>query len=110
MGSAYGPRLQQSQLVREKVRVHLYGADNLMASNFVSFVEQYSLDWMKLGLRDSPAIKDIKLTAPEFQTLAQRKMVEFDINYRQNVVRDEARQFILHAKVQFYTPHWLTDP
>jgi hypothetical protein len=110
MGSAYGPRLQQSQLSREKVKVHLYGADNLMASNFVSFVEQYSLDWMKLGLSDSPAIKDIKLTHPEFKILAQRKLVEFNINYRQNVVRDEARQFILHAKVQFYSPHWLTDP
>jgi hypothetical protein len=109
MGSVFGPRLQQSQLAREKVRIHLYGADNLMASNFVAFVEQYSLDWMKLGLSDSPAIKDVKLTSPEFKTLAQRKMVEFDINYRQNVVRDEARQFILHAKVQFI-PQWLVDP
>jgi hypothetical protein len=110
MGTAFGPRLQQSQLVKEKVRVHIYGADNLMASNFVAFVEQYSLDWMKIGLRDSPAIKDIKMTQPELIIIAQRKMIEFEINYRQNVVRDEARQFIEHAKVQFYNPHWLTDP
>jgi hypothetical protein len=108
MGSAFGPRMQQSQLAREKVRIHLYGADNLMASNFVAFVEQYSLDWMKLGLSDSPAIRDIKLTSPEFKTLAQRKMIEFNINYRQNVVRDEARQFIEHARVQFI-PQWLVD-
>jgi hypothetical protein len=108
MGSAFGPRLQQSQLCREKVKVHLYGADNLMASNFVAFVEQYSLDWMKLGLSDSPAIKDIKLTQPEFKILAQRKLIIFEINYRQNVVRDEARQFILHAKVQFI-PQWLRN-
>jgi hypothetical protein len=110
MGSSFGPRLQQSQLCKEKVKIHLYGADNLMASNFVAFVEQYSLDWMKLGLSDSPAIKDLKLTQPEFKILAQRKMVEFNINYRQNVARDEARQFILGAKVQFYPAHWLTDP
>jgi hypothetical protein len=109
LGSSFGPRLQQSQLTREKVRVHLYGADNLMASNFVAFVEQYSLDWMKLGLRDSPAIKDIKLAAPEFKILAQRKQIDFDINYRQNVIRDEARQFIEHVKVQFL-PQWLKDP
>jgi hypothetical protein len=107
MGTAFGPRLQQSQLVKEKVRIHLYGADNLMASNFVAFVEQYSVDWMKLGLSDSPAIKDIKLPQPEFEILAQRKMVEFNINYRQNVIRDEVRQFIEHAKVQFYAPHAL---
>jgi hypothetical protein len=110
MGTAFGPRLQQSQLTRERVKVHLYGCDNLMASNFVAFVEQYSLDWMKLGLSDSPAVKDIKLPQPEFKVLAQRKLVEFEINYRQNVIRDEFRQFIEHAKVQFYNPHWLTDP
>jgi hypothetical protein len=108
MGTALGPRLQQSQLCRENVRIHLYGVDNLTASDFVAFVEQYSLDWMKLGLSDSPAIKDEKLTQPEFKILAQRKMIEFRINYRQNVVRDEARQFIEHAKVQFF-PKVLTD-
>jgi hypothetical protein len=100
LGSAYGPRLQQSQLARELVRIHLYGCDNLMAANFVSFVEQYSIDWMKLGLSDSPAIQDIKLPQAEFKILAQRKMVEFNINYRQWAVRDEARQFIEHVKVQ----------
>jgi hypothetical protein len=106
LGSAYGPRLQQSQLCKELVTVHLYGCDNLMASDFVSFVEQYSLDWMKLGLSSSPAIKDIKLTQPEFKILAQRKEIDFEINYRQWVIRDEARQFIEHAKVQFYD-QWL---
>ena len=100
MGSTLGPRLQQSQLVKEKVKIHLYGCDNLMASDFVAFVEQYSLDWMKLGLSDSPAIQDIKLPNPEFKFLSKRKMVEFSINYRQWTVRDEARQFIEHAKVQ----------
>jgi hypothetical protein len=109
MGSAYGPRLQQSQLVKEKVRIHLYGADNLMASNFVSFVEQYSLDWMKLGLSDSPAIKDLKLPSPEFKILANRKMIEFNVNYRQNVIRDEFRQFIDHVKVKFYNPRWIDN-
>jgi hypothetical protein len=108
LGSSFGPRLQQSQLVREKVKVHLYGADNLMASNFVAFVEQYSVDWMKLGLSDSPAIQDVKLPQPEFKILAQRKLVEFNINYRQWTVRDEARQFIEHVKVQ-YIPQWLVN-
>lgn len=109
MGTTFGPRMQQAQLVRERVKVHLYGADNLMASNFVAFVEQYSCDWMKLGLSDSPAIKDIKLTAPEFKILAQRKLVEFKINYRQWTIRDEARQFIEHVKVALL-PQWLVDP
>jgi hypothetical protein len=110
MGSNFGPRLQQAQLCKEIVKVHTYGVDNLGISNFVAFVEQYSLDWMKLGLRNSPAIQDIKLPQSEFKILAQRKLIEFEINYRQLVVRDEARQFIEHAKVQFYNPHWFTDP
>jgi hypothetical protein len=63
---------------------------------------------MKIGLSESPAIKDIKLPQPEFKILAQRKLVEFNINYRQWVVRDEARQFIEHAKVQFI-PQWLKE-
>lgn len=109
MGSNFGPRMQQAQLCREIVKVHTYGVDNLGISNFVAFVEQYSLDWMKLGLRNSPAIQDIKEKQPEFKTLSQRKLIEFDVNYRQLVVRDESRQFIEHAKVQFYNPRWFTD-
>jgi hypothetical protein len=109
LGSSFGPRLEQSQLVKERVRVHLYGADNLMANNFVAFVEQYSLDWMKLGLSDSPAIKDIKLPASEFKILAMRKQIDFNINYRQWTIRDEYRQFIEHVRVQLL-PQWLKDP
>jgi hypothetical protein len=80
-----------------------------MASNFVAFVEQYSVDWMKLGLSDSPAIKDIKLPASEFKILAMRKQIDFNINYRQWTIRDEYRQFIEHVRVQLL-PQWLKDP
>jgi hypothetical protein len=106
MGSYYGPHMEQDQLCKEIVRVHLYGADNLTANNFLGFVEQYSLDWMTLGLSQVPAIKDGKLIQSEFKILAQQKMIEFDINYRQKVVRNQARQFIEHVKVQFI-PQWL---
>ena len=108
LASNFGPRMQQAQLCKEIVKVHTYGVDNASISDFVAFVEQYSLDWMKLGLRNSPAIQDVKLPQHEFKVLAQRKMLEFEINYRQWVIRDEARQFIEHAKVQFI-PQWLTD-
>ena len=100
MGSAFGPHMEQDQLCSEVVRVHLYGCDNLTASNFVAFVEQYSLDWMKLGLAHSPAIVDKKVKQEEFKVLAQAKMIEFNINYRQKVARNEARQLIEHVKIQ----------
>jgi hypothetical protein len=107
MGPAYGPTLEQSQLCREKVRVHLYGVDNSGALDFVAFVQQYSRDWNKFGLSQLPAIKDAKTIQSEFKILAQHKIVEFDINYAQYVARDEFRQFIKHAIVQFYDPAWL---
>lgn len=106
MSPYLGPRLQSSQLCREKVRIHTYGVDNETIITFLNFVGQYSRDWMYLGLSDSPAIHDQKDIQPEFKTLAQRKLIEFDINYNQAVSRDLARQLILHARVQ-WIPKWL---
>jgi hypothetical protein len=106
MNSYLGPHLQSSQLCREKVRIHTYGVDNETIISFLNFVTQYSRDWMYLGLSDSPAIRDQKDVQPEFKTLAQRKLIEFDINYNQAVSRNLARQLIEHARVQFI-PQWL---
>jgi hypothetical protein len=108
MGTQYGPKMESDQLCREKVRIHMYGVNNQMASDFVSFVEQYSKDWMNLGLVDTPAIKDGKMPSPEFKVIAQYKTVEFDINYRQVESRNMARQLILHAIVQNQAK-WLMD-
>jgi hypothetical protein len=108
LGSVYGPRWQQSNLCQEKVKVHLYGVDDLTANTFIAFVEQYSLDWMNLGLTNSSAIVDEKLTQPEMKILSKRKSIDFEINYQQTVARDIARQFILHTKVQFL-PQWLVN-
>jgi hypothetical protein len=41
--------------------------------------------------------------------ISQHKTIEFEVNYLQSVARDIARQFILHAKVQFYDPKWFRD-
>jgi hypothetical protein len=108
MNTYLGPTLQSDQLCREKVKVHLYGVDNETAITFVNFVSQYSRDWMNIGLSSSPAIHDEKDIQPEMKIISQRKLIEFDINYRQSVSRNIARQLIEHAKVQFYDPQWLT--
>jgi hypothetical protein len=109
MSPTFGPRLQSGHLCRDRVRVTLYGCDNLTAANFLAFVEQYSYDWMLIGMANSPAIQDEKHTQPELKIIAQRKKIDFEVNYLQSAVRDVARQFIEHVKVQFST-HWLTDP
>jgi hypothetical protein len=108
MGTQYGPKMESDQLCREKVRIHMYGVTNQMASDFVSFVEQYSKDWMTLGLADTPAVYDRKQPSSEFRVLANYKTVEFDINYRQVESRNQARQLIQHAIVQNQAK-WLMD-
>jgi hypothetical protein len=102
MSPTFGPTLQSAQLSRDKVRVHLFGCDNLTASNFLAFVEQYSYDWMTIGMASSPIIKDVKQPQSEFKIIAQRKLIEFDVNYLQSASRNIARQLIEHVKVNFY--------
>lgn len=105
-----GPRQQTSHLCRDKVFIHLYGLDNEAASDFLLCVENFSRDWMTIGLANSPFITDEKHPQPEMKIIAKRKTIEFHVNYLQSVSRDLFRQFILHARVQFYDPQWFIIP
>jgi hypothetical protein len=104
-----GPRTQTAYLCKDKVKIHLYGLDAEGVSDFLLCVENYSRDWMTLGFANSPVPYDEKHTATETKTISQRKSIEFEVNYLQTVARDIARQFILHARVQFYDPAWFTE-
>jgi hypothetical protein len=97
-----GRTLEATQLCRDKVLVHVYGANNQMISDFREFVNQYSRDWNTIGMAMSGAIVDHKHTQSEFQILSQRKSIRFSVNYLQSVSRNVARQFIEHVKVQYY--------
>lgn len=97
-----GPTLSSNQLTAETVRVIMYGVNNDDAITFLNFVIQYSFDWNFIGMMNMPIIRDEKLAQSEIQTIAQKKSIEFRVSYLQNSVRDIARQFILHAKVQYY--------
>lgn len=97
-----GPRLTSSQLSRETVKVIMYGVNSDDCVTFLNFVTQYSYDWNYIGMSNMPIIRDEKLTQPEIQTIAQKKSIEFKINYVQTAVRDVARQFIEKFKVTYY--------
>jgi hypothetical protein len=99
-----GPRTQSAHLCRDKVKIHLYGLNNEEASNFLIMLENYSRDWMTIGLASSPHIRDEKSVQTEMKIIAKHKTIDLDVNYLQSVSRDIARQFILHARVQFYDP------
>jgi hypothetical protein len=102
----FGPQLQQTQWARDRVRVNLYGLNRDQVATFLAFVMQWSRDWNLMGMANMPNITDVKHSQPEMRILAQRKRIDFEVNYNDLTVRDQARQFIEHAKVQ-YIPAWL---
>jgi hypothetical protein len=98
-----GPHLESSQLVCEKVKVIIYGADNCDIITFLNFVIQYSSDYSYIGLMNMPIVRDEKREQSELQVIAQKKSIEFKVSYLQNCVRDIARQHITKCLVQVET-------
>lgn len=85
------------QLASERVKVTIYGLRNFNAMDYLDYVLQYSLDSDAIGIMNIPTVRDEKRTQLEFATLAQKKSVEFEINYYQTRARDIARQLITAA-------------
>jgi hypothetical protein len=96
----------QDQLARDTIVITLYGVSNDVAGTFLAFVQQYSADWGKIGMASTPVISDQKRIQSELNIISMKKDIKYEVNYHQSVVRNEARQFILGAKVQF-VPAWL---
>ncbi len=90
-----------SQLMRDRVRVTLYGAQNDGGINFLRLVEQYSIDTETIGVTNLPAIRDGKRRQTEFNALAQQKMIDFEVSYNQARIVDVARQLIESALLTF---------
>lgn len=90
------------QLVTETVRLTLYGLRNDDVLDFVDYVVQRSADVGDFGVMNMPVVRDEQRTQIELSALAQKKTVEFEINYYQVRMRDIARQLIEHAFVNFY--------
>ena len=85
-----------SQLVRERVKITLYGIRNFNALDFQDYVFQNSLDNPSVwGLCNMPVMRDEKRTQTELTVIAQKKTFELDVNYYQRRVRDISRQLIL---------------
>ncbi len=99
-----GFRSAHSQLMRERVRIVMYGVANDYAMTFVDAVNQYSSDYNYFGMMGVPsAMADEKVEQNELSIIAQKKSIQFDISYYQNSVRDIARQIIGQAIPTFIT-------
>lgn len=94
----FGPTMSHYQLVKDRVKVTIWGSRNYSALDFVDFVSQYSLSQYHLfGIMNLPVVRDEKRTQSELNTIAMKKSVEFVINYNQSRTNDLSRQLILSA-------------
>lgn len=87
------------QLVKDTVRISIFGTRNYNALEFVDYVFQYSLNTDNIGMLNMPVIQDEKVTQPELGVIAMKKTITFEVSYYQQNIRNVARQLIEHALI-----------
>lgn len=93
---------RHTQLCAERVRVTLWGANNAFAMNFFDMVYQYSSDVGTIGIMNMPVPRDEKRTQTELVAIAQKKVVEYEISYLQQSMRNISQQLITSVVPTFY--------
>lgn len=94
------------QLVKDRVRITLYGLTNNIALDWQDYVLAYMTNHDDvMGLMNMPIMRDAKRTQSEMNVIAMKKVIEFEVSYYQTRIRDLSRQLILKA-----IPNILIDP
>jgi hypothetical protein len=96
------------QMAADMVRVMLYGLTHKHAMQFLNFVEQYSVYYGGFGIMNMPIVRDAKRTFAELQTIAMKKVIDFEVSYDQHYVDVTARKLIKSASVSFILGSELT--
>lgn len=82
------------QLMRDRVRLVIYGFDNRTVQNYLQYIARSSLSGgfgiMKMGM----VVKDGKHIQSELNVLGQQKFVELEVSYNQSAVYDYVLQYI----------------
>ena len=91
------PNSNPFQLVKDTVKITMYGIRNHEALNFVQYILDYSRNTDNIGLMNMPVLQDEKMTQSELGIMAQKKTITFEVSYFQTTVNDIARQLIEHA-------------
>jgi len=86
-----------NQLVKDVVKLSLFGLRNNEILNFMNYVFQYSMNTDNMGIMNMPVPMDEKVTQPEFGILAMKKTVVFEISYYQTTVNNIAQKLIQSA-------------
>lgn len=89
-----------TQLVCEEVEITLTGLRNSEAMDFIRLVTDYTLSpSTQMGVMNVPVIVDKRDNQNEFNILAMRKVIVFEVNYYQTRMEDVSRGLILKAGI-----------
>ncbi|HXS04808.1 MAG TPA: hypothetical protein VN731_10050 [Rhodanobacter sp.] len=91
--------LPSSQLMRDTVKLTLYGFNNQQAIQYYVSLMEYSLATDDFGFCNSPAIRDEKRGQVEIAALAMKKTITILASYYQGTADAVARRLILSATV-----------
>ena len=93
------------QLMKDKIKITIYGMNNNQAMDFLDFVNRYSLEYDNIGILNMPRVFDEKRTQSELGIIAQKKTIEIDVSYYQSRSQDIARTLILSCLPNFIFTH-----
>lgn len=102
-----GPDMSHYQLVQERVRLTFWGLRNEDVLNFLDLVNQFTLDTDVMGIMNMPVPRDEKRIQTELNTIAQKKVIEYDVNYYQTTSRQLARELIREATIHIIVPGYV---
>lgn len=88
-----------SQLLRDRVRLTLYGFTSQQAVQYLQSLIDVSLNTDAFGFCNSPAIRDAKRTQVEIASLAMKKTIEIVASYYLTTADIAARRLILSASL-----------
>ncbi|WP_320533663.1 hypothetical protein [Robbsia andropogonis] len=87
------------QLMRDDVRLILYGFTNQQAIQYLASLMDYSIETDNFGFCNSPAIRDEKRAQVEISAIAMKKTILIQASYYQATADAIARRLILSAYV-----------
>jgi hypothetical protein len=87
------------QLMRDTIRLTLYGLTNQQAIQFFAYLMDYSVNTDDFGFCNSPSIVDDKRTQVEIAALAMKKVITIQASYYQATADAIARRLILSATI-----------
>lgn len=91
--------LPSSQLMRDNVRLTLYGFTNQQAIQYYASLIDYSMNTDAFGFGNSPAIRDEKRTQAEIAAIAMKKTLNIVAWYYQSTADAIARRLLLSASI-----------